>query len=71
MVTQNNIQDFRRRRHMSQQALAVLAGTSPAIITLVEKHGHLPGEDLRKRIAEALSVTEAELWPNVSEAASK
>lgn len=69
-MANNRIRETRHERGMSQQELSVRAGTGPAIITLVEKHGHLPGEDLRHRIAEALEVTEETLWPELAKTAT-
>ncbi|MHB0875160.1 MAG: helix-turn-helix domain-containing protein [Anaerolineae bacterium] len=60
---QNAIRQLRRERGLSQGALAAAAGTTVAYLGFIERHGHLPGSDLRGRIAGALGVTESEVWP--------
>lgn len=59
----NRIRELRTERGWSQAALAVRVKTPVSYVNLVEKHGYVPQADLRKRFAEALSTTEAELWP--------
>ncbi len=63
----NTILELRNVQKMSQQALAAKVGTSPAVITFIEKHQHFPGEDLRRRIATALEVTPEEVWPGLDQ----
>jgi DNA-binding XRE family transcriptional regulator len=69
----NNLRKLRERRGMSQMELAVRARASQMSILRAEKYGYVPGSDLRRRIAQALStdkqgvVTEADIWPNLDE----
>ena len=50
-----------------QQELAVQAGISPALIVAIERYGHLPGTDVRAKLAKALGVRESLLWPENTE----
>ena len=43
--------------------LAHVTGSTPSWLTYIEKYGHVPGPELRERIAAALNVVEDELWP--------
>jgi len=52
-------------RGMTRAALAAAAGTTPWCITRIERHGHVPRADLRRRIAEALGVDESDVWPEM------
>ncbi|MBC7084612.1 MAG: helix-turn-helix transcriptional regulator [Firmicutes bacterium] len=63
----NILREIRLRRGISQVALAARAGTTPAMISIIERYGHLPRPDLRRRIAEALGVAEADIWPEVAD----
>ncbi len=57
------IRETRKKRGLTLMALAHEVGSSPAWLHYVERYGHVPGEELRARIAAALSIDEAELWP--------
>jgi len=57
------VKDLRQQRGWSQWALATRAGTSPTMLCAIEKHGHVPGPDLQRRIAQALEVSVTDLWP--------
>ena len=61
----NRIRELREARGESQAGLSVRIGTTVFYLGLIELHGHLPGANLRARIAAALDVTEAEVWPVV------
>ncbi len=60
------MRDIRKALGMSQYALAAAAGSSPPTIIYVERYGHIPGPELQQRIAAALAVTPADLWPKVA-----
>ena len=59
----SNLRTVRRSKKLSLMGLAHKAGTTPSWLTFVERYAHVPGPDLRQRIAEALGVAEEELWP--------
>jgi len=59
------LQKAREVRGMTRAALAAAAGTTPWYITWIERHGHVPRADLRRRIAQALGVDESEIWPEI------
>lgn len=65
MLNQNYLRTWRVRLGFSMQELGARAGVSPATVNTIERNGHLPGEDVRVRIAAALDVSETTLWPNV------
>lgn len=62
----NNLRTIRRSCGLAGWGLAVQAGVSPATIVAVEKHGHRPGQDTQQRIASALGVSVADIWPPLS-----
>jgi transcriptional regulator with XRE-family HTH domain len=64
----NHLRALRRERRLTLSGLAVKACTSPAWLVHVERYGHLPGSDLRHRIATALDVPEHRIWPELQEA---
>lgn len=59
------LRQIRKARGMTQMALAHTTGSAPSWLSYIEAYGHIPGPDLRQRIAEALGVTEAELWSDL------
>ena len=62
-MIQNKLRAWRQRLGFTQQELTQAAGVSIATIVLIERYGHLPGEDVRGRIAATLGVSETTLWP--------
>jgi transcriptional regulator with XRE-family HTH domain len=60
----NRLRELRNRQGIAQQGLAVQAGVSPSIVTMVEKWGYRPTERVREKIAGALGVPEKEIWPD-------
>ena len=71
MIAENNIRQIRQKRQIAQQALAAQAGCSPSKLTSIERYNYLPSEDLRQRIADALGVSEVEIWPELPEAINR
>lgn len=55
----------RQRQGLAQTALAVAAGVSPGLVCAVERYGHRPRPEVRARIARALGVEAASLWPGL------
>jgi len=58
----NKLREIRKAKAFTLQGLAAAAKSTPATLIFVELYDHLPGPDLRNRIAEALGVGEAEIW---------
>jgi transcriptional regulator with XRE-family HTH domain len=64
MLVRNRIRQLRAERNMTQAGLAVAARTTLAYVGFIERDGHMPGPDLRRRIARALDADEREVWPD-------
>jgi DNA-binding XRE family transcriptional regulator len=60
------LREQRRQRGLAIWALAVRAGTSPATIVAIERHGHVPTLDVQARLAAALGVPVNAVWPEHS-----
>jgi len=65
MYSINRVREVRLRLGLAQQAVAVKSGVNTSALTMIEKYGYYPGPDVRRRIKDALGVTEAELWPGL------
>jgi len=67
MNLKNNVREVRKKQNMSALELARRAVMPPSSLSLVER-GLLPAyPGWRKRIAQALGVSEDELFPEVQE----
>jgi transcriptional regulator with XRE-family HTH domain len=64
-IIHNNLKSLRQAQGLAQYGLAALARVSPTTIQAVEKWGHLPSRPVRKRLATALGVRPAEIWPDL------
>lgn len=53
---------MRRRRGMSMTALALMAGTEPAMLSLIER-GKRPSRRTAERLAGALGLDPLIIWP--------
>jgi len=62
-VTNNNLKEVRQRRRIAQVGLAVLAKVSPNTVLSIERWGHVPSEPVQRKIAQALQVRVADIWP--------
>jgi len=62
----NNLRELRQDRNLPQWGLAVRAGTSATTVSAIERWGYKPGVELQERIATALGVNVADIWPEVS-----
>lgn len=62
MTVPSNVRRARRLAGMRQVDLAVAAGVSQQLVSMVE-HGYRPGERARDRIAQALGEPAASLFP--------
>ena len=61
----NQLRKWRLKLSYSQLKLSVAAGVSPAMLVAIERYGYLPGPDVRVKLANALGISEAMLWPDV------
>lgn len=66
-ASMNQFKIYREKAGLAQMAVAVKSKTSIATISAIEKHGYIPGPDLRARIAKVLRVSANKLWPELSE----
>jgi transcriptional regulator with XRE-family HTH domain len=60
----NRLKEFRKSKQLSQLKLAMATGIAPTEISRIENGWIRPYPGWRKRLAEALGVTEAELFPD-------
>jgi transcriptional regulator with XRE-family HTH domain len=63
----NNLKKIRKQKQVSQLSLAYLTRISPSDISRIENGWVKPYPGWRKRLAEALGVTEDQLFPNGKE----
>jgi len=64
----NQLRLWRLSLGFKQQELAAQAGVSPAQIVAIERYYHLPGPEVRAKLAAALGVSELQLWPGLIKA---
>lgn len=61
----NRLKALRRRLEFTQAELAAAVHCSRALIICIERLKHYPTPSVRQRIAAALFVSEAAIWPDV------
>jgi len=61
----NKLRELRQGQKLALWGLAVRAGTSATMLSAIECWGYKPGVALQERIATALGVTVADIWPEV------
>jgi len=66
-MRRNNLRKMRSRLVFSQAELAKAAHCSRATIILIERLNHYPSAEVRSRLAAALGMSEAVLWPSLVE----
>jgi DNA-binding XRE family transcriptional regulator len=59
----HRLRTAREASGLAQYALAVMAGTSPTTVLATERYGHCPRYAVRERIARALNLSVADIWP--------
>jgi transcriptional regulator with XRE-family HTH domain len=59
----NRLRYLRRAQGLPMYGLAVKASVSPTIVSIVERFDYRPGAKVRVRLAQALGVSEADIWP--------
>ena len=62
----NPLRVLRKKKKLTLMALAAKTGSTPSWLTFVERYGHIPGPELRQRIADALGGTVTDLWPGLT-----
>lgn len=63
-MTNERLRKVREAMGLSQRALAARAGVAASSVNWWETHNMRPRPASQKRIADALRITPAELWPN-------
>ncbi len=58
----NQLRELRQAKSLAQQALAIAARVSPAMIVAIERYQYCPSRPVRERLAEALGCTSADIW---------
>jgi DNA-binding XRE family transcriptional regulator len=59
----NLLKQVRHRRDLAIYGLSALSGVSPTVISAVERWDYCPGDEVRRRIANALEVSVGDIWP--------
>lgn len=62
----NRLRALRHERGMPLLGLAAKSRASTATISMIERFDYVPGNELRERIALALSVPTAAIWPDLA-----
>lgn len=65
MVATNNLRLIRTKKGLSQLALAATTRISPSVISNIENGKVYPYPGWRERLAQALDVSETDLFPGV------
>lgn len=69
-ISPNRVRLLRQERGIpSQMALAVEAGVSLSLISMIEAHDYVPIPECREKIANALDAPVAEVWPEIPQTA--
>jgi DNA-binding XRE family transcriptional regulator len=61
----NGLRELRVSRGLSQQAVAVLAHVSPALLVAIERYDYRPTAPVQQRIAAVLKCSPSEIWLEV------
>jgi len=64
-MRKNQLKALRKMLGFTQAKLAADAHSSRALIISIERLGHYPTPSVRQRIAAALAVSEAIIWPDI------
>ncbi len=66
-----NLRSIRTSQNLTRMGLAAAADTNMLTLQQIENYGYVPGPVIRQRIAAALGVTEAEIWPAQTQEATQ
>jgi transcriptional regulator with XRE-family HTH domain len=67
MARKNNFKQLRKQKSFSILELAAVTGVSTATIVGIERYNLYPGPSVRVRLAKALKISEAAIWPETAE----
>ena len=59
----NNLRAIRKAQRLALWGLAARTGVSATTLSAIERWDYMPGPDVRHRIAVALGVSVADVWP--------
>lgn len=59
----NQVQAMRKKKRFTQYQLAAKVGVYAPLISIIENHGYIPDDHLKKKLAQALSCEVSELFP--------
>lgn len=59
----NKLRLMREKKKLKQYQLASKVGTYSSFISIIESHGYIPNEDMKKKLARALGCKVSALWP--------
>lgn len=59
----NNLKSIRKSRGLVLWHLAAISKVNPSLISAIERHDYQPSREVQARLAAALSVEIAEIWP--------
>lgn len=59
----NRVQAMRKKRGFKQYRLAARVGVYSPLLSMIENHGYIPDDDLKKKLARALNCEVKELFP--------
>jgi transcriptional regulator with XRE-family HTH domain len=65
-IVTNRLRELRRSQGLPLYGLAVKASVSPTIASIVERFDYRPGVKAGVRLAQALGVSETDIWPEQS-----
>jgi DNA-binding XRE family transcriptional regulator len=59
----NRLREIRQQRKLPLVGVTVRSGVATATLSAIERHGYRPSLETKARIAEALGVGVADIWP--------
>lgn len=70
-MSENRLREIRKGKGLAGMGVAARAGVSHATVIAIEKHSYLPVEITRRKIADALGVSESDIWPELAAGANQ
>jgi len=67
-MAENSFKKVRSSLGFPMIELAIKSGVSTATLVGIEKYEYIPGPVVRAKLAKALGVSEATLWPDLAKA---
>lgn len=59
----NRVQEIRKKKGIKQYQLAIKVGRYQSLISIIENHGLIPDDELKKKLARALKCEVSDLFP--------